>query len=515
MKRIPFGPYTPDLPPVVNQQGVLTARDVVPINGGYGPLGSIANVQYADALDAYCRGAIGGIDFGGNPYNFAGDKNDLYRTTTDGAVKLSKSTGAYDTGLEGRWEFAAFGETIIATHFGDEAQYYDIRNSTTFQDISSLAIAPAVPRARHVGVIDNFVVFGNIYDNEIGNHPEAISWSAVNNPLSYPSRKTDGAVAVQSDRQILEGNGGWVQAVVPGSEVGAIFQEHAIWRMDYVGGDVVFALNRVEPNRGLLIPGLAVPVSRWIFYLSEDGFYLFDYTQSKPIGKDRINKTFFSDYDADYPDRVFAMRDPDQTRLYVLYPGSGNVDGTPNKMLIYDWALDMFTDAEIDAECLTWAVTPGLHLDSPDTVDDPDILGNDDGAGGDTYPPGNETFDIRQSPAGSLRIGAYDDSHILSDFSGANTSGTLETGDIELNPGGRTFVNEVRPIVDSADATVQIAATSKKNESFEYCPIIKQDSDGKCPSRVDGRYHRFRVHLPATFENAVGIDVEGRPSGRQ
>lgn len=517
MKRIPYGQYLPDLPPVVNQQGLIKAKNVLPVNGGYGPLGSIANIEHASALTSYCRGALGGIDFGGNPYNFAGDQHDLYNTVLSGADEISKSTGAYNTGLEGRWEFAAFGETIIATNFTDDVQYYDIRSSLIFQNISDLTIAPGVPRARHVGVIDNFLVFGNIYDNEIGNHPEAISWSAINNPLSYPKRGSDGAVAVQSDRQILEGAGGWINAVVPGSEVGAIFQEHAIWRMDYVGGDVVFALNRVEPNRGLLIPGLAVPVSRWVFYLSEDGFYLFDYTSSKPIGKDRINSTFFADYDAEYPDRVSAIRDPDSTRIFLLYPGAGNVDGTPNKVLIYDWALDMFSHAEIDAEILTWAVTPGLHLDTIGTAEDPDILGTQTGGEGspDTDPPGDETFDNRVSPPGALQLGVYDDGHILSDFSGPNLSGTLETGDIEVNPGARTMINLVRPIVDSADATIQVAATGRKNESFAYCPISEQDDDGKCPVRVDGRFHRFRTNLPPSFTNAVGIDVDGRLSGRR
>jgi hypothetical protein len=91
----------------------------------------------------------------------------------------------------------------------------------------------------------------------------------------------------------------------------------------------------------------------------------------------------------------------------------------------------------------------------------------------------------------------------------------LESGDVEINPGSRSFVTEVRPIVDSADATIQIAPTSKKNETVTYCPISKQDDDGKCPTRVDGRYHRFRTNLPATFTNAVGMDVEFRRSGRK
>jgi hypothetical protein len=515
MKRIPYGPWNPDLPQVVNQQGVTTARNVVPRNGGYGPLGSLSQVTGATALTEYCRGAIGGIDLGGNPYNFAGDINDLYQILEGGTDEVSRTTGGYDTGLEGRWEFASFAETIIAVNFGDESQYFDIRGSTKFQNISDLNIAPAVPRARHVGVIDNFLVMGNIYDPVIGNQPGAISWSAINNPLSWPTRGQPGAVAVQSDKQVLEGNGGWVQAVVPGSEVGAIFQENAVWRMDYAGGDVVFSLNRVEPNRGLLIPGLAVPVGRWVFYLSEDGFYLFDYTSSKPIGKDRINTTFFTDFDEDYPDRVSVVRDPDQTRIYLLYPGSGNTNGTPNKMLIYDWELDMFTDAEIDAEILTWSITPGLTLDSPDTVADPDIIGNDPGDGSDTDPPGDETFDVRQGASGAVNIGAYNTSHVLSDFSGPNVAGTLESGDMELQPGWRSFASEGRPIVEGGDATMQVATTSKKNKGFVYGQIKKQDDDGKCPLRAEGRYHRFRTNLPAQFTSAVGLDVESKVSGRK
>ncbi len=516
MKRIPYGPWMPDLPPVVNQMGLTTANNFVPINGGDGPLAGLTNVTDATALDAYARGALGGIDFGGNPYNVAGDKTKLYSVDSSGATDKSRTSG-YDTGLAGRWEFAIFGQTIFATNFNNDLQFIEANHlalaAKKFSNVSDLAVAPAVPRARHLGVIDNFLVLGNIFDPVIGNQPGAISWSAINNPLSWPTRGTDGAVAVQSDHQILEGNGGWVQAVTSGSEVGAIFQEHAIWRMDYVGGDVVFALRRVEPNRGLLIPGLAVPVSRWVFYLSEDGFYLFDYTQSKPIGKDRINKTFFDDYDADFPDRVTAIRDPDQTRIYTLYPGAGNVGGEPNKMLIYDWALDLFTEAEVTAQVLTWALISGADLDSPDIpVTDPDILGT---GIPDVGPPGDETFDIRISPPGSLTLGAYDTSNILSSFTGSNLTGTLETGDIEVAPGSRFFVNEVRPIVDSSDATIQIAATARKNESFVFGQISSQDDDGKCPVRVDGRYHRFRTNLPPAFTNAVGMDINGRVSGRK
>lgn len=520
MKRYIFGPWVPDLPPLVNTSGCTVARNIVPIGGGYGPMASLTALTGATALAKYCRGAIGGTDFATNAYQFAGDEDDLYTITSDGATAISRPAG-YTRNIESRWDFAVFGETVFATNFSDEMQFFDIRNiaaGDTFADVRNTTIAPAAPRARHIGVIDNFLVAGNIFDPVNGLQTGAISWSTINNPLSWPTRGTSLAVASQSDGQLLEGAGGNVNAIVSGSEVGAVFQEHAIWRMDYVGGDVVFSLNRVEPNRGLLIPRLAVPVGRMVFYCSEDGFYLFDYTQSRPIGKDKVNKKFLSDIDGEFFYRVSAIRDPDSTRIFVLYPGANHdATGTPNKMFIYDWALDQFTDAELTAEMLVWSYTAGAHLDSPDIVGDEDSV---EGPG--AVPPGGvlgtQTFDARATPVDSATLSAYDSTHLLSQFTGPNLSGVIETGDIELNPGYRSLVTTVRPLIDAADVTVQVAGLARRPRPLEpltYGRRAKQEDHGACSVRSDGRYHRVRVSLPPSFENAVGCDVDGTASGNK
>jgi len=498
ISRHGFGPYTPDLPPIVNQKGVTIAKNVVPISGGYGPLPSLSDVAGATALDARCRGALGGIDSGGNAYNFAGDASKLYRQRDVGVEDVSISTG-YTSTIATRWEFVIFGDVVIATNFNEPMQYYTLHTSTAFQDLVVKSENPGIPKARHIGVIDRFLVAGNIFDaNGVGTN--VLSWSAVGNPFGWPERGTDLAVSVQSDNQQLEGPGGRINAVVSGAEVGAIFQEHAIWRMDYRGGDVVFELNRVEPNRGLLVPGLALPVGRFVFYLSEDGFYLFDYTSSTPIGKDRVNKTFLADLDDNYFHRVSVRRHPDQTRIFVLYPGAGNVLGTPNRLLIYDWALNQFSFAEVTAELLTEVVTPSVTLDSGSDPDDVDAVGE-------------PSFDARVASDGTHTLGAYSSSNVLQSFTGTSLVGTIETGDLELAPGGRSFVSGVRPLVDAVDATVQIAAMPRRNSPVSFGRVSPQDDDGSCPTRVDGRYHRLRVNLPSGWDNAVGVDVEFRPSG--
>jgi hypothetical protein len=113
-------------------------------------------------------------------------------------------------------------------------------------------------------------------------------------------------------------------------------------------------------------------------------------------------------------------------------------------------------------------------------------------------------------------LSAYNSSHVLSQFNGTNLSGVIETGDIEMNPGKRTLVTAVRPLVDDADVTVQVAGLARRPRPLEvlkFARAAKQESHGGCSVRVDARYHRVRVNLPPSFESAVGCDVDGRATG--
>ena len=503
--RFPFGPWRPDLAPILNQQGLSVARNMFPKAGGYRPLRTLANLTNATALDARPRGSISGVDAGGSGFLFAGDATKLYQQTDSALTDRSRSP-AYVLGPDHRWDFAKYGITIIAVTPNDEMQFHNLGSQLAFDNVPGNA-----PRARHVAVVDDFIMAGNIYDAVDGPLPTAISWSAIGQPLNWPIQGTFDAVAVQSDRQELRGGGGPVQDVVGGAAVSAAFQEKAIWRIDHVGGREVFRIKRMEASVGMLVAHSAVAFEREIFFIAEDGFRLFDYTKSRPIGKDKVSTTFLADLDQVYFDRVFTAKDPDETVIWVAYPGAGNTAGRPNRLIFYDYALDSFSDAAIDLEALIQNVTETApSLDAPATAGDPDDLGDSDPTVGDT------SFDDRLSTAGSSRQGAFDTTFIASDFSGALLEGIIETGDIEHFPGNRSFVDEVRPLVDGTEATVGVGAISKRSESasLRIGPQVAQDDDGKCPLRSDGRYHRYRVVMPAGWTDANGMDIGGaQPSG--
>jgi len=514
--RIPFGDYKPDLAETVND-GLAVAKNTVPVQHGYGPVGSLSLVDGFTAIPGRIRGSVAGIQRDGNPYNFAGTDTTLQALTSERSDVTRATGGAYNCVGEFYWEFAVFGDYVIAVNPADDPQYFDLRENpvlgtSNFQRLGNPGLTNTVaPRAAHVGIIGTFLVLGNVEEEALGLVPNAIHWSALNDPFNWPDPGTSVALAVQSDRQELSGDGGVIQRVVSGAEVAAIFQERAIWRADYRGGDAIFELNRVEPTRGLLIPGLAVPFGRQVFYLAEDGFYLFDYTQSVPIGHEIIDQTFLADVDTAYFDRVSAVPDPDNKRIWVLYPGSGNSAGNPNKFLVYDWGLGRFSHGEFDAEWLTLAVNASLDLDAPGTATDPDDTG--DIALGGVDGVGLASFDARQANPGALKLGAYSSTHQLSDFSGAGLAATLETGRRELMPGSRSLATRARVQVDSVAPSVQVRGFKRAHDTAKWTPNSKIDDSGDAPLRKDGRFHQYRVNLPSGFDKALWMDAYYQRSG--
>jgi len=519
--RIPFGDYKPDLALTANN-GLAVAKNTVPIPGGYAPIASLADVSgfsaLTDPISARPSGAIAGITRNGEPYNFVGTETRLFahhaatvdvtRTDTGATVADGGTAIPYNCAGQSYWESIRYKDTVIFVNPYDDPQYFNVGTSQTFKRLGNPDLTATVaPRAAHIGLLGSFVILGNTYDAVNGADPSAIHWSAVADPYNWPEPGTFVASAVQSDRQPLGGDGGAVQRVVSGAEVGAVFQERAIWRLDYRGGELVFELNRVEPMRGLLIPAIAVPFGRHVFYCAEDGFYLFDYTTSTPIGRGVIDQTFLSDIDTAYFDRVSAVTDPNSQRVFVLYPGAGNTAGTPNKFLCYDFVLQRFTHGELDATWITQVVAPGLHLDSPHTAADPDT----DGVDGAGLP----RFDDRIALPGALTLGAYSTTFQIQDFSGAGRAATLETARRELSPASRSLATSVRPLVDAAEPEVACAGLSRSYATPKFSRATRVDDHGAAPLRNDGRFHVFRVELPSGWDSALGMDVYFQRSGRR
>jgi hypothetical protein len=494
MPRQLFRDWRPDLSKLANSSGCVVANDCVPIASGFGPRPGFLDGGFTTAATEAVTSGFSIRDNSRNPNNFAGGATKLFHAKND-VADVSRAAG-YTTGNE-RWTFSYFGNKVYASNYTDPLQSFELQTSSLFEDVAG----DYVPRGRHLAVSGSFLVVGNYQDPITGAVPNGIGWSSLGNGSDWPEPGSDEALAKQSDRQPLEGDGGWVQAVVAGSEVTSIFQEKAIWRMDYRGGQTVFALNRVEPAHGCLIPGLAVAFKREVFFLSEDGFRIFDYTQSRPAGKERYDQAFLADVDTSYFNRVTAIRDPDTTRIWVSYAGAGNTAGTPNRLLIYDYELDRATTGDEALECLALTLPK-----STGTLDDPPPEDIDATSG---------SFDDETTIAGAYALGGWDTSHKLGSMEGTNADARFTTGWLEMAPGQHARIVAVRPLINgSVGTTTRIASMEQTDDEEVFGKPVPLTRLGSCPHRVDGRYHQVQTDVKGSnFVDALGLDIDMIPTG--
>src|SRR5690554_5673622 len=69
----------------------------------------------------------------------------------------------------------------------------------------------------------------------------------------------------------------------------------------------------------------------------------------EPIGDQKVDRFIWRSVDQGNLHRISAAIDP-INKLYILcYPGSGSANGTPNRLLIYNWTIGRWSEAEIEA----------------------------------------------------------------------------------------------------------------------------------------------------------------------
>jgi hypothetical protein len=492
--------YAPDLPPL--GPGSALVKNVIPRTPlSYGPMSSLA--VFSNALAARCQGAIAGVDSGGNVTAYAGDATDLYALTPDSISwsVVSSSAGAYATPADGLWQFVTFQGQVIATNFINPIQMTLLGSGSNFADLSSDA-----PKARYVAGVKGWLFTGNTSDPTDGEQPYRVWWSGLNDATNWPTPGTAAAAEVQSDFNDFSGDSGWLQGIVGnlGTADCGIFFEHAVWRGVYVGPPAVFDFFPAQGVRGTPAPNSIVQLGSLVYFLAEDGFYVFDGTNSIPIGANKIDKTFYADLDQSHMDRICGTVDPINKLIFWAYPGSGSQSGNPNKLLIFNWQLNRWSFAELTLEFLFRSLSFGYTLDQLDAFGTLDTI--------------VPALDSRIWTGGKVLLSAFDTDHKLNYFTGSNLAPTVDTTEVQVFPAQRALITNVRPLVDGGTPSVAFGVRDRLEDASTLGAATAMNSIGTCPQRASGRYVYAEVTLPAasSFSHIQGVsssDEDVTPAG--
>lgn len=485
---IKFGEWVPDGAPISNGAALAVAKNVYPrATGEYGGVNGLAS--YTEALTARAQGAVSVKDNTFNASNFAGDATKLYKLSDTTWSDVTRSAGAYSTASTGRWEFAQYGNRVIATNYAEPMQSYVLGSSAVFAGLSS-----AAPRSKAVAIVGNFVMVGNTVDDTDGVVPTRVWWSAIDDPTDWPTPGSTTAQAVQSDFQDLP-TGLQVQRIIGavGGADGAVFLEDAVYRIQIEGPPTFFGLYEVERSRGTPAPGSVVHIGNLAFYLGSDGFYAFDGAKSVPIGAGKVDKSFYTDLNQSYFDRISGIADPINNLVIWAYPSTSATDGTPDKLIIYNWTNGRWSYVEITCEILATLQTNGYTLEQLDAFGTLDTL--------------PASLDSRLWSGGAQFLAAFNTAHKACQFTGTRLEATIETNE-SVADGRMVYVAGVRPIVDTDDVTVAIGYRKRQSETVAYTTATALGADDMCPAHIETRMARAKVVMASasTWTKAVGVE---------
>ena len=479
--QIPFGEWLPDQPEYLNP-GATRANNVYYAQNSYKRFPSLVNYS-TNNIGADSRGAGSFRNNSGAVFNFVAKNTDIYQL--DGGSFTSRKGSLTGTNTD-FFTFTQFGNHVIASNGVDAPQYYLMGTSTNFANLSSIATSGSVPTFRVSGVIRDFLVTGNQPTNQ-----NRIQWSGINDITTWL------AGTKQADQQDLPGSGGEIVHITSG-EYGYVFRQNQIVRMDYVGGSTVFRLSVISPNRGAVYGRTVCQDNRRVFFYADDGFFEINGDQVTAIGAEKVNRFFDVDLNKAFSDRICAAVDPFNQLAMWLYPSASdtaNTTGICDKIIIYNYATQKWSTADASASTI-FSQFVGAY-----TVELMDIIS-------ENLDQINIALDTDFWSGGQRYLGAIDNNFKAAIFSGTENQGTLETRELELFPGHRSSITNVRPIVD-ATSTVTVKTRERLADTPTESSSSSMNDSGDNPVRESGRYFRLKILTPSgsVWTHAKGVDL--------
>ena len=238
------------------------------------------------------------------------------------------------------WRFTQFGTLAIAVNGVDAPQKFDLSVGTNWT-----ALGGSPPVGTLITTVRDFVLTG-----KIGSAPQRVQWSGFNNAEAWGT-----SLSTQADLQDLP-DGGNVTGLV-GGEYGLIFQETSVRRMTYEGPPVIFRIDKIANDIGASVPGSVAGLLDMAFFLHKSGFYMVRAGQAiTPIGRGKVDRTFWAEFDEANHFRSSSALDPVRGLYVFAYPANGS-NGTPNRLLIYNWHTERWTRAILNCELVFGGVS--------------------------------------------------------------------------------------------------------------------------------------------------------------
>lgn len=262
-----------------------------------------------DKLYAYRSGSASDI----TPAGFTGGRTDTvyglgYGIGPYGAGKYGTPRAGSTTTLEAStWSMSAFGEYLMAVATEDGKLYYWEPEAA---QASLVSTAPTVNTGVIVSPERHVILYGADGD------PRKVQWSSRETYDVWDPQATNtaGDLIIQSSGKLRTAR------TVKGQVL--LLTDVDAHVLNYLGGTLVYGIEPVGENCGVLSPNAVVAVDSFAAWMSDNGFYLYD-GYVKPVPSD-VWDDVFQNLNRLQGVKVCAVHEPNYGELTWYYPSANS-----------------------------------------------------------------------------------------------------------------------------------------------------------------------------------------------
>ena len=325
---------TPDymLPP----EALTRMKNVRVRAGALEPFGGIQQVGGGTEIPGYW---LLNVEAEGNRHwIYAGlEKVYIFRATTH---KEITKTGGYNATTSIRWNGGLLGGVPILNNGVDPPQMWLPQDFSTPQLLQDLSNWPTGYTARVIRPFRNFLVALHLNDGTT-DFPQTLRWSHPADPGNVPV-SWDIADPTRDAGQVdfLETPGRFIDSRQLGG-VNILYKDDSIWRMQHIGGDLIFNFAPISRLAGLLSTHAVAAFPGGHALITPDDIVVHNMTDPQSILEGRLRRWFVSNVNEEYAHRSFAAHHPAFHEIWFCVP-TGD-DEWPCCGLVWDYRNNVFS----------------------------------------------------------------------------------------------------------------------------------------------------------------------------
>jgi hypothetical protein len=216
-----------------------------------------------------------------SPRHYAGTATKIYESSDSGVTWNENSAGgAYSSATD--WDFEIFNTTVIAVNGVDAPQAKDI-DAAVANNFAALGGSP--PTASLVARVRDSLMLATIV---------TLQWSSIGDPTDWPTPGSATALARQAGSFTPSRAFGVITRITGGEKFGLLFQERAITRMTYVGGDIQFAFDVFARGVGTGYAHSTIVIGGYTYFKNSTGIWRTDGYSVESLSIGKIDDAFIN-----------------------------------------------------------------------------------------------------------------------------------------------------------------------------------------------------------------------------